>query len=411
MRFAFPPRLVQSRHVSSSITINAVDRRISLPPARLRVPLMKSPSYFGHATQRVNRPYNEDRYSAAVIDVDNHKLFNFNIYDGHGGSQCSSYLANNLSKSIEQFDYDQCDEIVSQYGVKVGGYWRRWARSKDDHYAAMNKNTLSLTNVPVEPKLKLTVPLSFLKTDFDFMNSEDNRSGSTCTSTFINTLCSEEVDEDYYFNRGTVNLLTVAHVGDTKAILVDNSGLAHALTIPHHPSNPLEAARLRKYATNFMTDSFGEERFISLANTRAFGDINFKQQGVSAEPDVSQYIIGDKATISKKLSEEEIGKYTVAGTGGDESFLILCSDGVTGILTDQEIADIIMTNYNNKGIAGTPQLGAEEVLKFVEYVGGDDNATVLVVRLNGWGKWPILDRTGELRQSRLDDYNPRDRRG
>lgn len=86
----------------------------------------------------------------------------------------------------------------------------------------------------------------------------------------------------------------------------------------------------------------------------------------------------------------------------------MCSDGVTNVLTDQEIADIVMTNVNLRGQTfATPQWCAQEIIKFVEYVGGDDNATCMVIRLNGWGNWPTIDRTGELRQARLDDYNPR----
>lgn len=159
-----------------------------------------------------------------------------------------------------------------------------------------------------------------------------------------------------------------------------------------------------------MTDSFGEERFIALANTRAFGDINFKQMGVTAEPEVTEYIIGDAQTIQQELSPEQIKTHTVGGMGGDESFLILVTDGVTDVLTDQEIADIVMVHFNLKGHdIASPQMGAEEVIKFVEYVGGSDNATCLIIRLNGWGKWPVIDRTGELRQERLNDFNPRGR--
>lgn len=112
----------------------------------------------------------------------------------------------------------------------------------------------------------------------------------------------------------------------------------------------MEAQRLRKYAANFfMTDSFGEERFISLANTRAFGDVDYKDVGVTAEPDFNQYIIGDLAAILEFLTPEEIQKHTIGGLGGDESFIVLCSDGVTNVLTDQEIADIVMTNVNLRG--------------------------------------------------------------
>ena len=168
---------------------------------------------------------------------------------------------------------------------------------------------------------------------------------------------------------------------------------------------------MRKYAANFfMTDSFGEERFISLANSGAIGDVEFKQMGVTAEPDISQYIIGDGQVIRHKLTADEIKNYTVGGLGGDESFLVLCTDGVTGVLTDQEIADIVMVHVNMKGTPrATPQVGAEEVIKFVEYVGGDDNATCMVIRLSGWGHWPIEDRTGELRQQRMNDGRRLDR--
>lgn len=406
------------RYVSTSITINVLDKRIAPVNGKFRVPLMKSPTHFGHSTQRVNRLYNEDKFSACVLDIyDNnnelHKVFNFNIFDGHGGDQCSTFLTTHLSTHIEDYKPDEAEPLLKQYASSVGGYWRRWYKSRKENIKKLTKSGIidDLSNVPInEFDLKPRLTFAFLAADFEFMQQDDNKSGSTCTSALINTIFSKSDRETFYYDAETINLLTIAHVGDTKAILVDRTGLAHSLTVPHHPSNPREAARLRKYATNFMTDSFGEERFISLANTRAFGDINFKEQGVSAEPEITQLVIGDASIIKQELTPDEIAKYTIAGTGGDESFLVLCSDGVTGILTDQEIADIIMTTYNNKG-HGTPQQGADEVLKFVEYVGGDDNATILVIRLNGWGKWPLEDRTGELRSARLDDFNPRTSRG
>ena len=45
--------------------------------------------------------YNEDRYSAGVLDVNGSKIFNFNIFDGHGGGQCSDFLTDNLSQHVE----------------------------------------------------------------------------------------------------------------------------------------------------------------------------------------------------------------------------------------------------------------------------------------------------------------------
>lgn len=362
-----------------------------------------------------------------MLDINGRTIFNFNIFDGHGGDQCLKYLLYNLGSVVEESSL-LCDanddtvrhRLIKDYAKNIGGYWRRWYKQRQQNFEKMvnvSPQVRKLSSLgDVLDDLPLRLPLSFLQTDYDFFNQEDNKLGSTCTSLYMETLHSElegefqPVFESYYFNRGTINKLTVAHVGDTKAILVDKNGDAHPLTLPHHPSNPTESSRLRRYSANyFMTDSFGEERFISLANTRAFGDLNFKEVGVTAEPEVSQLIFGDHKTILKKLTAQEIKDHTIVGLGGDESFLVLCTDGITNEVTDQEVADIIMTNFNMRGQAATPQVCAEEVVKFVEYIGGDDNATCLVIRLSGWGNWPVIDRTGHLRQERLNAYSPRDR--
>lgn len=425
------------RCFSTSVTFTSVDRSLfpvrsfkDLKPnakCKLRVPLLKSPSHLGHYTSRMNRRYNEDKYSACVLDINGRTIFNFNIFDGQGGDQCLKYLLYNLGSVVEESSL-LCDanddtvrhRLIKDYAKNIGGYWRRWYKQRQQNFEKMvnvSPQVRKLSSLgDVLDDLPLRLPLSFLQTDYDFFNQEDNKLGSTCTSLYMETLHSElegefqPVFESYYFNRGTINKLTVAHVGDTKAILVDKNGDAHPLTLPHHPSNPTESSRLRRYSANyFMTDSFGEERFISLANTRAFGDLNFKEVGVTAEPEVSQLIFGDHKTILKKLTAQEIKDHTIVGLGGDESFLVLCTDGITNEVTDQEVADIIMTNFNMRGQAATPQVCAEEVVKFVEYIGGDDNATCLVIRLSGWGNWPVIDRTGHLRQERLNAYSPRDR--
>ncbi|CAK9437483.1 uncharacterized protein LODBEIA_P18610 [Lodderomyces beijingensis] len=419
--------LVISRHASDSIVFTAVDRSPNLPlsttkplaSGKLRVPLLKSPSHFGHATSRVNRPYNEDKYSAKVLSINDQAIINFNVFDGHGGEQCSSYLSEHLADNVESATQELIEgkeELAKKYAKNIGGYWKRWYKHREKAFELWQGSKIRLKNFTKELSkndLNLRIPVSFLNTDYE-MCQRIQESGSTCTSVYLQTLFTNQqaqfqpVFENFYFNRRTISLLTIAHVGDTRAILVDKNGLANGLTEDHHPSNPIESQRLRRYAANFfMADSFGEERFIALANTRAFGDNNYKEVGVTAEPDFTQLIIGDSHEINSHLTADEIKKYTINGLGGDECFLVLCSDGVTNVLTDQEVADIVMTRHKMSGHSkASPQNCASEVVKFVEYVGGDDNATILVIRLSGWGHWPNVDRTGELRQSRLD-FNPR----
>lgn len=160
-----------------------------------------------------------------------------------------------------------------------------------------------------------------------------------------------------FWHPNSTSTLIAAHVGDTRILLCrTDDGAAVPLTSNHHPSLPLEATRLRRYATSFVTDSFGEERVSGLANTRAFGDIASKRIGVSAEPELM----------------------TVQLPPAGFAFMVLVSDGVSGHLGDQEIVDVVKE-------AKTPEQAAKSLVGFaVETAGEADNATALVVRLGGW---------------------------
>lgn len=152
--------------------------------------------------------------------------------------------------------------------------------------------------------------------------------------------------------------LITAHCGDTRILLCKvDDGKSVAMTTNHHPSSPIEATRLRRYAATFVTDSFGEERVLGLANTRSFGDISSKRIGVSAEPEIR--------TLDMAASEY--------------SFMVLISDGVSGTLEDQEIVDVVKE-------AKTPDQASKDLVSLATGIGGGeaDNATALVVRLGGW---------------------------
>ena len=79
--------------------------------------------------------------------------------------------------------------------------------------------------------------------------------------------------------------------------------------------------------------------------------------------------------------------------GNDWAYLVLVSDGVSSILSDQEVVDLVRGARDLKS-------AAHNILSFSEELGGDDNATALVVPLSGWGKIQGPDRTRELREYR-----------
>ncbi|PWW80195.1 protein serine/threonine phosphatase 2C [Tuber magnatum] len=347
----------------------------------VRIPLRSAKQHFGVSRSRGNRPYNEDWYQAGVIDIPPFTLspdsaptdpsvFYFGVFDGHGGEDCSAFVKDYLHTYIEQSarTFSGSEErkvstqarLVSAWKDIVGGYFRRFRPDFGGGGEAGEMEAL--------------LTYAFLKADMDFITRTKpwfitgesplqegalrkpahSRGGSTASIALISTPTATP-----FWDPKTSATLITAHVGDTRILLSSTStGLALPLTTNHHPSSPTESRRLRRYATAFVSDSFGEERFGVLANTRSFGDISQKRLGVSAEPEVYR-------------RELEPSEY---------AFVVLMSDGVSGILTDQEIVDIVKE-------CGTPDEGARELVEFSEEVTTEgDNATAVVVRLGGWDR-------------------------
>lgn len=348
------------------------------------------------------------------------QVFYFGVFDGHGGNECSDFLREclhgyveraagefGLGSSLKRDDGVRAmkkqevtvnkeengktkkgeleRELVAQWKETVGGYFRRF---KPQYFSSTSTSMGEQPNdspVSVEEVLMY----AFLKADLDFVTAQarkpdpDNQTdkplnaddilgepahlklapnciggptrflgGSTASIALISTPTPTP-----FWHPASPSSLVAAHVGDTRILLCDTAtGLAKPLTTNHHPSSPIEGTRLRRYATTFVTDSFGEERMSGLANTRAFGDMRSKRIGVSAEPEITRV----------ELAPAEY------------SFLVLISDGVSGTLTDQEIVDVVKE-------AKTPEQGARDVVSFATEVTKEgDNATCLVVRLGGW---------------------------
>lgn len=79
---------------------------------------------------------------------------------------------------------------------------------------------------------------------------------------------------------------------------------------------------------------------------------------------------------------------------GDEwACIALVSDGISSILSDQEIVDLARGTPD-------PKTAADRILAFSQELGGDDNATAIVIPLLGWGKVVGPDQTKELREYR-----------
>lgn len=68
----------------------------------------------------------------------NRQVFNFAVFDGHGGEECSQFLQENLAKYVEDCDINSTDNVASLYKKNIGGYWRRWRGGVEKYVAHLS---------------------------------------------------------------------------------------------------------------------------------------------------------------------------------------------------------------------------------------------------------------------------------
>ncbi|KAG0347616.1 hypothetical protein BG004_007377, partial [Podila humilis] len=162
-----------------------------------------------------------------------------------------------------------------------------------------------------EMSLKQRMFLSFLQCDTELIRDK-YEDGSTASVVVVQSKGA------FWETKDDLELV-IAHVGDTRVLLCESPrGECVQLTTDHHPDAVVEADRIRKMAAYVSADSFGENMFMGqLANTRALGDVAVKQFGVSAEP--------------------ELVRRTIKAT--EAAFLVLISDGISSVMSNQEVVD------------------------------------------------------------------------
>ncbi|KAI8876432.1 protein serine/threonine phosphatase 2C [Backusella circina FSU 941] len=356
----------------------------------LRLNLENSRQLLGLCSSRGTRTSNEDKYSAVTLELPPGKNLQtmereanrayIGIFDGHGGPVVSEWLANKLHERIETITLDDFANTLSILR-SYRGYFRRFPiptcikQFVDEQGHVRHDKVKDINDLTIEQRLTLafldadTIILQKLKGEMD--DSHEDNEGSTGSVAII-----EPRDKQPFWSSEEYDII-IGHVGDTRILLCDtNSGEVISLTTgDHHPGNPTETDRLRKYAGFVTTDSWGDERIMGmLATSRAFGDAKLKRYGVSAEPDVVRY----------KITKEN-----------PAAFMVFVTDGITSVMSDQEVVDYVK-EYKD------PTISAKKLVDAADQLHSDDNTTAVVVRLKDWGK-RMHDYTHELRTYRLEN--------
>lgn len=355
----------------------------------MRIPLTSS-KVIGVGVSRGVRSYQEDAHSICRVDLDPEELrvslrqschFEWDpdkaglgrqvvfvgIYDGHGGPAISARLSQSLHAHFESADKSHIPDVY-EWIKSIGGYFKRYRGG------ALTKwivgDPIEMASTPLLD-LEARATLAFLQADREICEmKESSKQGSTASVALFQSL---DMPAKAFFAADTV-AMTVAHCGDTRILLCStNGGQVCPMTESHHAESRGEAARLRRLGgTGLITDSFGEARWMgALENTRGLGDRKFKRFGVTPEPEVRSKVL----------------------RGPEWAYSVSVSDGITSVLSDDEIVDVARHAHD-------PQQAAHAIISFAEELGSEDNATAIVVPLAGWGRITGPDKTKELREYR-----------
>ncbi|KAJ7125697.1 phosphatase 2C-like domain-containing protein [Mycena crocata] len=326
----------------------------------------------------VKKAHGVDWDPSSVGDALSRQAVFVGIYDGlHGGSAVSQYLRQELHGLVESVNKAMIPELYA-WIQEQGGYFKRFKGGALTPWIN-NTETSSLD-------LEARMTQAFFEVDRNLSADEVAQScGATASVAILHSLDSPATA---FFSSQKLALTCV----DTRVLLCStDGGKVFPMTENHHADARVEAIRLRRMmGSSLITDSYGESRQVflvkpqsvalnvthyswmgALENTRCLGDLRYKKFGITPEPEVRTKLLD----------------------GSEWAYLILVSDGISSVLSDSEVVDLARN-------AADPKAAAERILAFAQELGGEDNATVIVVPLAGWGKIRGPDSTQELRDYR-----------
>ncbi|XP_050141559.1 probable protein phosphatase 2C 76 isoform X1 [Malus sylvestris] len=219
-------------------------------------------------------------------------------------------------------------QMVCLFGIFDGHGGSRAAQYLKEHlFDNLMKHPQFMTDT------KLAISESYQQTDADFLDSERDTyrdDGSTASTAVL-----------------VGNHLYVANVGDSRTV-ISKAGKAIALSEDHKPNRSDERKRIENAGGVVMWAGTWRVGGV-LAMSRAFGNRMLKQY-VVAEPEIQDQVVDD-----------------------DFEFLVLASDGVWDVLTNEVAVEVAKTEEE-------PEAAARKLTAVAFCRGSADNITCIVVK-------------------------------
>lgn len=262
----------------------------------------------------------------------------FAMFDGHGGKECSEFCFNKIGQFLEA-------EFRKKFPV--------------DDIKAKKLNPFGDTDVTdFITKGFSAADKTFLEQTSESNGREGCRAGSTAVMSIIRGP-----------SRDKLQIIT-ANVGDSRAVMC-RGGKAVRLSEDHKPNRRDEKKRIEEDGGSVLLvgeswrctygKGWGDSRFnmphhqVMLATSRALGDRELKESRVVSS----------------------VPEFTKHNLGREDFFIILASDGVWDVISDQEACDLAIAHF------GDPKKMASVVAQTAIEKESHDNTSAMVVQF-GW---------------------------
>ncbi|CAL1532707.1 unnamed protein product [Lymnaea stagnalis] len=243
----------------------------------------------------------EDRFNSITHNFENNHSV-YAVFDGHGGEFAAEYIEEQLFSSIRkefiQGSFQNDPDMVKQVLTSL-------IRTVDAQLVCLSRDRMDLSGI-----------------------------------TYISA-----------YKSSSGHHITVANIGDSRAVMCDCQGKVLALSTDHKPSDPKEQQRIVD-AGGFVTFN-GVWRVAGvLATSRAFGDYPLKQRKfVTVEPEFRVFNIKESKP----------------------HFIILATDGLWDVFSNEDAVQFIRERLDE------PHFGAKSLALQAYYRGSLDNITVMVI--------------------------------
>lgn len=256
--------------------------------------MFKTKSYY--SSLKGKRESNEDAHCI----MNNRVNYFWGVFDGHGGKDVSEYLGKHMAPSFLR--------TIHKDGYKIPEIRNNFENIQKQLIVDSKKENFNINDV-----------------------------GSTCLVALL-----------------TGNKLQVANVGDCRAVLCQDKGLARALTIDHKPDWSLEKNRIEKLGGKVELDKDDDVyRIMDLSVSRAFGDLEYSAY-VKNHPDVFTYRL--KTT---------------------DQFLILACDGLWDEVSSQDAVNFVLKNKDK-----VPNIALSLGKWAINEKESTDNVSIIVIFFN-----------------------------